>query len=170
MLPCWLNWPASLVALVSIRGTWLISAANLHISGCSTLTLLCFTLENNSTSNENTHFFFLWKCYRHEWECLLSFHNHIEQKQEHWERSAIVWNHGQAWLSMWAKSPSLLSHHKGRKVGDSRCFGDFGVSTSDGCDAAREREAASCGWLEHELQWAKGRFSLLGVSPKSLVE
>lgn len=106
MLPCWLHWPASLVALVSIRGTWLISAANLHVSGCSTLTLLCFTLEDNSTSNENTHFFSLWKCYRHEWECLLSFHSHVEQKQEHWERKAVVWNHGQMRIRMRAKSPT----------------------------------------------------------------
>lgn len=70
---------------------------------------------------------------------------------------------------MRAKSPSLLSH-KGRKAGEARCFGDFAVSTSDGCDAAQEREAASRGWLEHEVPWAKGKFSLLGVSPKSLLE
>ena len=54
MLPCWLNWPPSLVVLVSTRGTWLISAANLHLSGCSTEMFLCFLLDNN----ENTQMLF----------------------------------------------------------------------------------------------------------------
>lgn len=155
MLPCWLNWPASPVVLVSTRGTWLMSAANLQLSGWSTEMFLCFILDNN----ENTHMLSPppQKSYKHEHEYLLSY-SHVEEKQKHWEGKHMVWIHGRVWRSTWetAKSPSLLSHHTGRTVGESWCFGDFVVSPSDGCDALQEREAASCGWLEGELQWVKG--------------
>jgi len=55
------------------------------------------------------------------------------------------------------KSPSFLSHHMGMTAGESWCSRDFALSPSDGRNAVQEREAASCGCLEGELPWVKGR-------------
>lgn len=164
MLPCCLNWPASLVVLVSTRGTRLISAANSHLSGCSTETLLCSILDNNentphhsSTMKRHTSRR-LWKNYRHHCE-LPSFCSHVEQQQK--PEKGKIWcefmgKRGEAREWETAKSPSLPGHHMGRMVGES-WFGDFPVSPSDGRNTGQEREAASWGWREGELQWVKGR-------------
>lgn len=50
-------------------GYWLIFAANLHLSGCSTEIFLCFILDNSE--NIPVPFPPLWKSYRHECVYLL---------------------------------------------------------------------------------------------------
>lgn len=106
----WIHQP-SLVVLVSTRGTWLVPAANFHLSGCSTAMFLCFVLDNN----ENNHmpvFPLVRKATGMSASSLLLQPCCTKAEALRRERYDVnSWARGEKRER--AESPSLLSHHTG---------------------------------------------------------